>query len=155
MSLTRHYFHVFMPLPTPLVPATTCPLQPEIQSFTFLCSACPNHLNLPLLATSETFISKCFHSFIFILSFSSTLQIYLVIHFTTKHLQLNILGPVSIYGLSMLARVGRFPMSCNSPKRVADYSWVFWCEILQLDVLPANPTAAAMLKAAVNRTNVV
>ena len=70
-------------------------------------------------------------------------------------LLLNILRPVSIYGLSMLARVGRFPMSCNSPKRVADDSWVFWGEILQLDALPANPTAAAMLKAAVNRTNVV
>src|SRR5207244_6369712 len=37
---------------------------------------------------------------------------------------------------------------CNSPKRVADYTWVLWCEILQLDALPANPTAAAMLKAA-------
>src|SRR5437870_10603965 len=68
-------------------------------------------------------------------------------------LLLNILRPVSIYGLSMLARVGRLPMSCNSEKRVADYSWVFWCEILQLDALPANPTAAAMLKAAVNGTS--
>ena len=77
-------------------------------------------------------------------------RILQLIHFTINTLLLlNILRPVSIYGLSMLARVGRSPMSCNSPKRVADYSRVFWCEILQLDALPANPTAAAMLKASV------
>src|SRR2546426_1042876 len=81
MSLARHCFHVFKPLPAALAPSTTSPLQPETQSSTFLHSTCPNHLNLPLLTTSDTpSISKRFHSSsIFTLIFNCTLHIHLII----------------------------------------------------------------------------
>src|SRR4051812_27917892 len=84
MSLSTHCFHVFMPLPTPLAPSTTSLLQPETQSSAVLRSTCPNHLNLPLLTTSDTPSNpKRFHnSSILTLSFNCTPHIHLIIQFS-------------------------------------------------------------------------
>src|SRR5207244_6385079 len=80
-SLTRTCFHVFFGLPTGLAPSTTKPLQPETQSSAFLRSTCPNHLNLPLLITSNTpSTSKRLRiSSIFTLLFNCTPHIHLII----------------------------------------------------------------------------
>src|SRR5207245_10453993 len=82
-SLTRTCFHVFWGLPTGLAPSTTKPLQPETQSSAFLRSTCPNHLNLPLLITSNTLsTSKRFRiSSISTLLFNCTPHINLIIQF--------------------------------------------------------------------------
>ena len=53
-SLNKLLLLLLLPLPTHLTPATTTFLQANTQSSPLLCSTCPNHLNLPRLATSAT-----------------------------------------------------------------------------------------------------
>src|SRR5207245_2550645 len=82
-SLTRTCFHVFLGLPIDLATSTTEPLQPEIQSSAFLRSTCPNHLNLPLLITSNTLSTpnRLRISSIFTLLFNCTPHIHLILQF--------------------------------------------------------------------------
>ena len=79
-SLT-HCSHVFLLRLRPLVPSTTNLLQADTQSSTLLRSRCPNHLNLPRLATSATqLIPRRLHkSSLRFLSFKDTPHIHLTI----------------------------------------------------------------------------
>src|SRR5579863_3950441 len=54
LVFSTHCSHVFLGLSLPLLPSTFISLQADTQSQSFLCSTCPNHLNLPLLTTFKT-----------------------------------------------------------------------------------------------------
>src|SRR6266536_3329715 len=54
ISSTTHSYHVFLPLPLHFSPSTTISLHAATQLSLFLCSMCPNHLNLPRHMTSNT-----------------------------------------------------------------------------------------------------
>ena len=79
ISSFTHSYQVFLPLPAPLLPATTTFLQADTQSSSLLRSTCPNHLNLPRLTTSSTlFTSKrLYKSTLRFLSLSDTPHIHL------------------------------------------------------------------------------
>src|SRR6266536_5095162 len=106
ISSTTHSCHVFLPLP--FSPSTTVALHAATQSSLFLCSTCPNHLNLPCRTTSNTHSipNRLNNSSFVFLSFNVTPHIHLTI----------ILSALSTYSRGTTDEKVVSELLCSSPK---------------------------------------